>query len=241
MDHLSKMVDYRPMVDNIDQWSIISTLWPACINIVATCKGDQILNEMGSQITCIYTSSQIRTGPPPKKCQILLTGADRDFRGVFLWENNNNYFWRLELQGGGSPDTLFFQLFLFRGGGTFKKTPCTYIFKTAVQWCPSKMPLRDALQRCSSRMPLKDAPQGCPSKMLLKDAPQGCPSRMPLKDAPQRSPSKMLLKDAPQGCPLRMPLKDAPQRCPSKKPLKDVPQWCPSMMPFKDAHPFQHR
>ena len=26
--------------------SLISTLWPACINIVATCRGDQILNEI---------------------------------------------------------------------------------------------------------------------------------------------------------------------------------------------------
>ena len=141
------------MVDNIDQWSIISTLWPACINIVATCKGDQILNEMGSQITCIYTSSQIRTGPPPKKCQILLTGADRDFRGVF--------FMRKQLLRT-----------FFRGGGAVKKPPCTYIFEGALQWCPS-------------RMPLKDTPRRCPSKMLLKDAPQGCPSRLPLKDAPQ--------------------------------------------------------
>ena len=134
-----------------------------CINIVATCNGDQIFNDMGTQITCIYTSWSIRNGPP-KKCQILLTGADTEILGeFFLWENN------------------YFGHFLGEVG-QLKNHP-VHIF--------SKVPFNDAPQRCPSMMPLKDAPQGYPSKMPLKDAPQRCPSRLPLKVAPQGCPSNM--------------------------------------------------
>ena len=45
-----------------------------CINIVATCNGDQIFNDMGTQITCIYTSWSIRN-VPPKKCQSIYLPA----------------------------------------------------------------------------------------------------------------------------------------------------------------------
>ena len=143
----------------------------------------------------------LRNGPP-KKCQILLTGADTEILGeFFLWENN------------------YFGHFLGEVG-QLKNHP-VHIF--------SKVPFNDAPQRCPSMMPLKDAPQGYPSKMPLKDAPQRCPSRLPLKDAPQRYPSKMILKDAPQRSPSKMPLKDASQRCPSMMPLNDALQRCPSL------------
>ena len=76
-------------INNLTNRDLFSPRGPynylVCINIVATCNGDQIFNDMGTQITCIYTSWSIRNGPP-KKCQILLTGADTEILREFFYE-----------------------------------------------------------------------------------------------------------------------------------------------------------
>ena len=148
----------------------------------------------------IYKLKYLNWTPPQKVSDFTYRSWHRDFKGVFLWENN--YFWHLQLLRYSVFSTCSF----LRKRGAVKKPPCTYI---AHQGCPSKMPI-------------KDAPQRCPSKMPLKDAPQGCPSRMPLTDTLQRCSSKMLLKEAPQRCPSKKPLKDVPQWCPSMMPFKDA-------------------
>ena len=98
-------------------------------------NGDPILNEMGTQITCIFSKMPLKDAlqwcPPmmPFKCALKRCPSNTPLKDD-LW-----------------------------------RCPSKMPFKDAIQRCPSKMPFKAVLQRCPSKMPFKDALQRCPSKM----------------------------------------------------------------------------